>query len=141
VPFHQAQGEPAHDLEAGQAGAEVVVRQTQQRHRVLERGHGRPGGEADLGQRVELHRRGGDDAQRAFAADHQVAQVVTGVVLAQARQAIPDVALRRHHLQPQAQVAGIAVAHHLGAAGIGAQVAADGATALGRQAQRKQETG
>ena len=71
-------------------------------------------------QRIELHRRGGDDAQRAFAADEQVAQVVAGVVLAQARQALPDLALRRDHFQPQAQLARVAVAHHLGAAGIGA---------------------
>ena len=40
-------------------------------------------------------RRGGDDAERALAADEQVAQVVAGVVLAQAGQAVPDLALRR----------------------------------------------
>jgi len=43
------------------------------------------------------------------------------------------------HLQAQAQLAGVAVAHHLGAAGVGAEVAANGATALGGQAQREQK--
>ena len=63
--------------------------------RSLQRGHGGPGGQRGGRQRVQLHGRGGDDAQRALAADEQVAQVVAGVVLAQARQAIPDLALRR----------------------------------------------
>ena len=45
--------------------------------------------------RIQLQRRRGDDAERAFAADEQVAQVVAGVVLAQAAQAVPDLALRR----------------------------------------------
>ncbi|MCY1301337.1 hypothetical protein D9M70_509420 [compost metagenome] len=51
---------------------------------------------------------------------------------------MPGVARRRHHLQPQAQLARVAVAQHRGAAGVGRQVAADGAAALGRQAQREQ---
>jgi hypothetical protein len=41
--------------------------------------------------------------------------------------------------QPQAQFARIAPAQHLRAAGVGGQVAADGATAFGGQAQRQQQ--
>ena len=142
VARHQRQGELAHDLETGQAGAQRLVRQAEQGHGMFHRRHRRPGRELRGRQRHQLHGRRGDDAQRAFGADQQVAQVVAGVVLAQAAdRPFQTCALRRDHLQAQAQVAGIAVAHHLGAAGIGAQVAADGATAFGRQAQREQEAG
>ena len=137
----QAQRELAHHLEAGQARAQVLVRQAQQGDRMVERRHRGPGRELRRRQRVELHGRGGDDAQRAFAADQQVAQVVAGVVLAQAAGAFPDLALRRDHFEAQAQVARVAVAHDLRAAGVGRQVAADGAAAFGRQAQREQEAG
>ena len=137
VAPHQVQRKLVHHLKAGQAGAQAGLRQAQQGQALRQRlasGQGR-----DLGRRhrEQLERGGGDDAQRAFAADEQIAQVVAGVVLAQATQALPDLALGRHHLQAQAQLAGIAVAQHRRAAGIGGQVAADGATALGRQAERE----
>ena len=54
---------------------------------------------------------------------------------------MPDLALGCDDFQTQAKVAGIAVAQHLGAAGVGAQVAADGATALGGQTEWEQKTG
>ena len=41
---------------------------------------------------VQHQGRRGDDAERAFRADEEVAQVVAGVVLAQAGQAVPDLA-------------------------------------------------
>ncbi|KAG1246413.1 hypothetical protein G6F65_020701 [Rhizopus arrhizus] len=84
-----------------------------------------------------LQRGGRDDAQRSLAADIQVAQVIAGVVLAQAAQAVPDFAFRGHHFQAQRQVARVAVAQHLGAAGVGGQVAANRAAAFGRKAERK----
>ena len=141
VLVHQAERKLPHHLEARQARAQVLMRQAQQVHRGLHRGHGRPGRQSRGRKRIQLHRRGGDDAQRAFAADEQIAQVVTRVVLAQPGEAFPDLALRRDHFEAQAQLARVAVAHHGRAAGIGAQVAADGATALGRQTERKQKTG
>ena len=90
------------------------------------------------GQRIELQGGGGDDAQRALGADEKILQVIAGVVLAQAGETVPDLALRGDHLQPQAQMARIAEAHHLCAAGVGAQIATDGATALSGQTQGKQ---
>ncbi|GAB1575955.1 hypothetical protein BPNSA17_07880 [Bordetella petrii] len=91
--------------------------------------------------REQLERGGGDDAQRALAADVQVAQIVTSIVLAQAAQAVPELPFGGDHFQAQRQLARIAVAQHLGAAGIGGQVAAYGAAALGGQAQREQPAG
>ena len=117
------------------------MRQPQQSQRLRQRRHRGPGRQPGRGQRVELERGRRDDAQRALRADQQVAQVVAGVVFAQARQAVPDLALGRDHLQAQAQVARIAVAQHLGATGVGAQVAAYGATALGGQTEREQKAG
>ena len=132
---HQAQRKLAHHLKARKACAQLLVCQTQQSHSVFHRRHSRPRGEVGGGLGVELHRRGGDDAERAFAADEKVAQVVARVVLAQALEAVPHLALRRDDFEAQAQVARVAVAHHLCAARIGAQVAADGATAFGCEAQ------
>ena len=77
------------------AGAEPRRASSQQRHAGRERRAGRERGQLRRGQRMQLQRRRGDDAQRAFAADEQVAQVVAGVVLAQPAQAVPDLALRR----------------------------------------------
>ena len=116
----------------------MPMRQGQQRRGRLQRGHRGPSRQLRCGLRIQPQRGRRDDAQRAFAADEQVAQVVTGVVLAQALQAFPDLPVGQYHFQPQAQLARIAVAHHLRAARVGRQVAADGATALGTQAQRKQ---
>ena len=116
------------------------MRKTQQLHSRFHAGHGGPGSQLRGGLGVKLHGRGSDDAQRAFAADHQVAQVVAGVVLAQAGQAMPDLTLCSDHFQTQAQLAGVAVAHDLRAARVGAQVAANGAAAFGAQAQGKQKT-
>ena len=90
---------------------------------------------------MQLQRRRGDDAQRALAADVEIAQVVAGVVLAQRAQAVPDLALGVDHLQAQAELAHVAVAQHLGAAGIGRQIAAHRAAALGRQAQGEEAPG
>ena len=135
----QAQRKLAHDFKARQSRAQMLVRQAQQAHGGLHGGHGGKGGELGGRLREQLHGGCGDDAQRAFAADEQVAQVVAGVVLAQALEAVPDLALGRHHFQAQAQIAGIAIAHHLRAAGVGAQIAADRATAFGGQRQREQQ--
>ncbi len=90
------------------------------------------------GRGIQLQHGGGDDAQRAFRADEQVLQVVAGVVLAQAAQAVPHAPVRQHDFQPEHQVARIAVAQHIDAARIGGKIAADLAELLrGGQAQRE----
>lgn len=91
--------EIGHQLEARQQRAGRALRERQEverRVRRFERGQRR-----DLRgrQRMQLHHGGRDDAERAFRADEQIAQVVAGVVLAQSAQAVPDLALRRHDLE------------------------------------------
>ena len=85
-----------------------------------------------------LQHRGGDDAERAFGADEDVAQVVAGVVLLQLRQQVHDAAVGQHHLEPEHQIARDAVGDRAGAAGIGGEIAADGAAAFRAERQRKQ---
>ena len=68
-------------------------------------------------------------------------EVVASVVLAQAAQAVPDLAAGQHDFEAEGEVAGIAVAQHLHAAGVGRQVAADLAAAFRGQRQRKQSIG
>jgi hypothetical protein len=80
------QRELAHHLEAGQAGAQVLLRQPQQLTAASSEGTAAQAVSVAICRHgIQLHGGAGDHAQRAFAADEQVAQVVAGVVLAQAR--------------------------------------------------------
>ena len=104
----------------------------------LGRGHGDPRGRHILRLGPELQHRPGDDAERALGAQVEIAQVVAGVVLLERTQAVPDLARGRHDLEAEHEMAGVAVVQHLHAAGVGREVAADGAASLGGKAERKQ---
>ena len=99
---------------------------------------GEPGGGDVLGRRPQLQHRLGDDAERALGAHEQVLEVVAGVVLLERAQAVPDVAVGQHHLEAEHQVARVAVAQHLHAAGVGREIAADHAGALRAEAEREE---
>ena len=90
------------------------------------------------GTREKPHGGRRDDAQRAFGPDHQAAQIIAGVVLAQPFQPVPDRAVGQHRLQPQTQLARVAVAQDVHAARIGRQHAADPRRAFGGERQGKQ---
>lgn len=66
-----------------------------------------------------------DDAQRSLGAHEKVLEVVARVVLLERTQSVPDVPVGQHDFEPQDEIAGIAIAEHLHAAGVGRQVAAD----------------
>ena len=53
-------------------------------------------------------------------------------------QSVPDLAIRQHDFEPQHEIAGIAIAQHLHAAGVGREIAADHAGALGAEAERQE---
>jgi hypothetical protein len=105
------------------------------------RGAGGPSGDAAARAREQAQRGGRDDPERALAADEEIAQVVAGVVLAQAVEACPDLAVGGHDLEAEAELARVAEAQHLGAAGVGGEIAADGATALRGEAEREEQAG
>ena len=88
--------------------------------------------------RIQLENGRGDDAERSLGANEEVLEVVPGVVLAKRAQSVPDRAVGRDDLQTEHSVAGISIAEHVDAAGVGRQVAAHLAGAFGGQAQRKQ---
>ena len=104
----------------------------------MRRSNRQPRGCRGLRQRKELHHRRCNDPERSFSADEKLFQVVAGVVLAQAAQAIPHLATGQHHLQTERQFAHVAVAQNLHAARVGRKVAANLATAFGCQRQREQ---
>ena len=89
----------------------------------------------------ELERGGGDDAERAFAADKELADVVAGGVFVQRGEVGEQAAVGQHHFQPEHQIARGAVAHHVQPAGIAGDVAADLAGAFAGQAKWKQPPG
>ena len=68
-------------------------------------------------------------------------EVVAGVVLPERRQPVPDPAVRQHHLEPEREVARIAVAQHAGAARVGGQVAADPRRPLAAEREGEQAAG
>ena len=74
-----------------------------------------------------------DDAERAFAAEEQLLEVVTGIVLAQTFQAVPNAAICEHDFEAEHEVARIAVTQDRGAARIGRQVATDEAASFCRE--------
>ena len=139
--LRQFDAEARQQLEAdqlvGHAGA-AAQQQIDRMIQILER-QDRGGARDRLGE--QLQRRGGDDAQCSFRSDQQLFQIVAGVVLAQLAQAGEQRPIRQHRLQPQTQIARIAEAQHVDAAGIGREVAADLASALRRQAERKKPVG
>ncbi|MNS90839.1 hypothetical protein D3C72_1249050 [compost metagenome] len=83
----------------------------------------------------EFQRRRRDYAERALGADEQLLQVIAGVVLAQALQAVEHLTVGHDGLDAQHQVAHHAVAQDGGAAGVGRDDAADGGGAFGRKAE------
>ena len=85
----------------------------------------------------ELEARGGDDAKRAFGADEQVSQVVARVVLAQALEPVEHATVGQDHLESEHQLAGDPVPQRREAAGVGREIAADLAAALGAERQRE----
>ena len=133
--------EPGHQFECADRGGIVRLEAAEQLQRRLRRCDGaqRDGDLARL--RRQLQHRGGDDAERALGADEKLAQAVAGVVLAQPAQPVPHRAVRQHHLQPQHQVACVAVAHRVVAAGVGGQHAADLRAAFRGDRQRQQAAG
>ena len=126
------------ELETGQAIAERLPRDRRAaRWPPPTSASADPGRRAGARPRKQLQHRRGNDAERAFAAEEQLLQVVAGVVLAQALEAVPHAAVGEHDFESEYQVARVAVAQHRGAAGVGRQIAADGAAAFGRERQRE----
>ena len=121
----------------GRGGAGV----SEERHHVLDPGEPEKRGLdlARLGK--QLQGRGGDDPERAFAADEKMLQIVAGIVLAQPAQPVPDPPIRQHDFETQGQLARIAVAQYRNPAGIGRQISADLAAALGAEAEGEQPVG
>ena len=78
-----------------------------------------------------------DDAERAFRAHEQMAQRVARVVLPQPAQSVPKPPVRQDHLQPEHQVARIAVAQRVVAACVGGKNAAELRAALAVYRQRE----
>ena len=135
---HEIGAQPRHQFERLIAAGSCDWKRPNRSQRRLGRGD-RAERHAGLARpRHQFQHRGGDDAERAFGADEQLAQAIAGVVLAQPAQPVPHRAIRQHHLQPEHQVARIAVAHGVVAAGVGGEHAADLRAALRGDRQRQQ---
>ena len=128
--------EPRHQLEAGDAARGALGREAEQIERRLRRGHADEGGLDRARPRHQAQHRGGDDAERAFGADEQVLEIVAGVVLLELVEVVQHAPVGEHHFDAERVRARDAVGERGGAAGIGREIAADGAGALRRQQLR-----
>ena len=126
-------------FESRQAVTQRLPHRRKQAHGALDVGERDPGGSRALRLRKELEHCGGDDAERAFAAKKKLLQVVAGVVLAQAAQAVPNTPVGEHDFEPEHQIARVAVAKHRGAAGVGGKIPADRTTSFGSERQREEK--
>ena len=127
VGEHVAQGHVGEELERLQPQPAAELGEHPHQH--LERGQRQ---QHDAGRRRRIgqaHDRLHHDPQGALGADHELAQVVTAGVLDQAAVEFEHLAGAADHGHPGDPLAGVAVADHADAAGIGGDVAADGARA------------
>ena len=133
---HQLEPDARHQFEGGDhaAGRLLAAREKLDRRRGDR--HGDKGRGAACRLRKQLQHRRGDDAERAFGADEELLQIVAGVVLAQAAHQVEHAAVGQHDFEPQHQLARHAVAQHMHAAGIGRDIAADGAASLPTRGSR-----
>jgi hypothetical protein len=128
-------------LEAGQPVTDRLAHRAEQGDRCRYVAEGDPRGRRRARAGEELEDRRGDDAQRAFAAQENLLQVVSGIVLAQPAQAVPYFAVGEHDFEAEHELTSIAVAQHRRAAGIGRQIAADRTASFGGERQREQHAG
>ncbi len=125
-----------HQLERGDAAGGAIGGQVEQVDRGLRRRHA---GKSSLDRarpRHQAQHRRGDDAERAFGADEKVLEVVAGIVLLQLVEIVQHAAVGQHDFEAQRMRARNAVGDRRGAAGIGREIAADGAAAFRRQQLR-----
>jgi hypothetical protein len=142
--FHQLGGEAVilvpHHLECGEIAPEPLARKLQEGANLVEACE-RAQRHLLLGRRRENpQRRARDNAERALGADEQLLQVDAGVVLDVFAHAFEDLAVGEHGLEPEHEIAGHAIADHAIAAGIGRDVAADGAAAARAEIEREHES-
>src|SRR5687768_348291 len=100
--------------------------------------HSNEGGYDGCGAREEFASGCSDNAQRSFGADEQIAQIVTGIVLAQSAQPFHDLAVGQYDFKAQDEISSHAVTQNGSAAGIGRKIAAQLTSAFRAQAQREQ---
>ena len=130
---HAFQAEAGEQFEARDVAAGARLRDAEQIDRGLRRGQAE---KRDLDRARPRHQpqhRRGDDAERAFGADEQILQVVAGIVLLQLVEIVQHAAVGQHHFEAERMRARDAMRERRGAAGIGGEIAADGAGAFARQ--------
>ena len=137
----ELQGGAADQLEARRGAVGALLHEMEERQRRVRRRHPDERGLDGLRRGKQLQHRGGDDTERAFGADEEVLEIVAGVVLLELVEKVQHATIRQHDFDTHHEVAGDAIGERVGAAGIGGEIAADGAAALGAQRQRKQAVG
>ena len=136
VPQHRVDADARHELEARHAAGGALLRDAEQIERGLRRRHADERGLDRARARHQPQHRRGDDAERALGADEQVLQVVAGVVLLELVEVVEHAPVGEHDLEAEHMRARDAVGERRRAAGIGGEIAADGAGAFRRQQLR-----
>ena len=128
-----------HVLERLHRAARLGLQRVQQVERAVQVGRGHHGRGMGQRPREQADDRRRDDPERPFRPDHQVAQVIAGIVLVQGTHQVQHLALRRDRLDPEAELAGGAVADHVRAARVGGQAPADHGRAARAEGEREDQ--
>ena len=112
------------------------VGKSEQLEGCLRRGHADEGRLDRVRARHQAQHRGGDHAERSLGADEQVLEIVAGIVLLELVEVVQHASVGKHHFDAERMRARNAMGKRGGAAGIGREIAADGAGPLRRQQLR-----
>ena len=132
---------PPHRLEDEEPAGQRALQGAQQPERVVEALHRAERRLHALRLRMQPEHHAGDDAERALRADEHLRPVVAGVVLQHLVERAHHAPVGEHHLEAEHVAPRHAVAQHLVAAGVGGDVAADGAGAARAEVDAAEEAG
>ena len=109
----QIQRKGADQFKATQPFGKMVFNAREQIHGSLNRVYANPRGCHGLRRGKQFQRCACNHAERAFAADKQMARFVARGVFMQRRQVVQQLAVGQYHFQPQHQIAHRAIAQHV----------------------------
>ena len=134
---HELDADAGQQFEGLQGAAHARLAKIQQLQRSAGIGETDKRRDAGARTREQLQRRRGDHPERSLRADHQPREIIAGVVLAQLGETGQNAPVGQHRLDAQREIARGAISDHMHPAGVGREIAANRAGALGSQRKRK----
>ncbi len=135
---HEIEPKTRDQFEGGDLAARFFAREIEQCEGVGRRGQADKGGRDRPGLGKELQDGRRDDFERSLRADEEILEVIAGIVFFQLGKTGVDASVGKHGLDAEHEIARGAIGDDARAAGVGGEIAADGAGALGGEGEGKQ---